>query len=250
MEMADSTRVGWPWRSTASWRASALMTVASMPMVSDVVRSSPCASPMAPRQMLPPPTTMASSRSSSTRSEVISRAKRSTTPPSIVSSDAEQARASPDILRTIRRRCNTRSVTAASLAGALSVTAASVVTGATVSLPVASAADNDLGEPHDLGAPDEVGDRALLVLGVCLLEQAPLFEPPVHPALDDLGEGRLGLALVPGDLLHGGPLGVDLVLGNVLAPQVRGAREGHVDGNIVRQFLTGASHLHEHGVHA
>ena len=41
------------------------MTVASMPMVSDVVRSIPCASPVVPRQMLPPPTTMASSRSSS-----------------------------------------------------------------------------------------------------------------------------------------------------------------------------------------
>ena len=41
MWMADSTRVGWPWCSMASWRARALITVASMPMVSDVVRSSP-----------------------------------------------------------------------------------------------------------------------------------------------------------------------------------------------------------------
>ncbi len=41
MSMALCTRVGWPWRSRASCRASALMTVASMPMWSAVARSMP-----------------------------------------------------------------------------------------------------------------------------------------------------------------------------------------------------------------
>src|SRR5580693_5045543 len=143
----------------ASWRASALMTVASMPIVSDVERSRPCASPVVPLQMLPPPTTMASSRSSSARATLISRAKRSTTPPSMVSSDADDARASPDILRTTRR-----------LRSPCSGAGASDVIDATASDPATSAADNDLGEPYDLGAPDEVRDRAFLVLGVRLLE--------------------------------------------------------------------------------
>src|SRR5580698_6486481 len=161
----------------ASCSARALMTVASIPIVSDVVRSSPWASPVVPRQMLPPPTTMASSRSSSARATAISRANRSTTPPSMVSSDADEASASPDILRTTRRLRRT-----------CSAPGTSVVIDATASLPATSAADNDLGEPHDLRAPDEVGDGAFLVLGVGLLEQTAFLEPPVHPALDDLRE--------------------------------------------------------------
>ena len=90
----------------ASCSASALITVASMPMVSDVVRSIPWPVPVVPRQMLPPPTTMASSRlRSSAWAVAISPARRSTTAASMVSSDADEANASPDIFSTSRRRC-------------------------------------------------------------------------------------------------------------------------------------------------
>jgi len=78
------------------------MTVPSMPMVSDVARSMPAPTPVVPRQMLPPPTMMASSKLRSDLASAISPAMRSTTAKSIVSSDADEASASPDILSTIR----------------------------------------------------------------------------------------------------------------------------------------------------
>jgi hypothetical protein len=76
-------------------------------MVSEVARSMPAPAPVVPRQMLPPPTITASSRSRSERAPAMSTAIRSTMEASIVSSDAEEASASPDIFRTIRRRLPT-----------------------------------------------------------------------------------------------------------------------------------------------
>src|SRR3989339_262821 len=58
MVMALMTRVGTPAFSRASWRARALTTVASMPMLSATARSIPWALASRPRKMLPPPTTM------------------------------------------------------------------------------------------------------------------------------------------------------------------------------------------------
>ncbi len=78
------------------------MTVPSMPMASEVARSMPAPAPVVPRQMFPPPTITASSRSSSSRASAISPANRSTTTASMVSSDDDEARASPDILSTMR----------------------------------------------------------------------------------------------------------------------------------------------------
>ena len=76
------------------------MTVPSIPMASDVERSMPAISPVAPRQMFPPPTTIANSRSSSSLVSAISRQSRSTVAASIVWSDAVEASASPDIFST------------------------------------------------------------------------------------------------------------------------------------------------------
>src|SRR5665213_1147862 len=121
--------------------------------------------------MLPPPTTMASSRSSSSRAVAISSARRSTTAASIVSSEADEARASPDILSTRRRRTF--------------VVSPDTGPPEPVTSPCDLTADDDLGEAHNLGAPDQVGDGFLLVLGVRLLEQDPVLEPAVHPALDN-----------------------------------------------------------------
>ena len=54
--------------------------------------------------MFPPPITTASSTSSSLRALATSVAMRSTAAPSMVSSDAALARASPDSLSTTRRQ--------------------------------------------------------------------------------------------------------------------------------------------------
>src|SRR5579875_2429124 len=88
----------------ASWRARALITVPSMPIVSEVARSIPCPAPCWPRQMLPPPIMTASSTPSSAWESAISFAMRRTVAASIVSSLAELASASPDSLSTARRQ--------------------------------------------------------------------------------------------------------------------------------------------------
>jgi hypothetical protein len=59
--MAVITRVSRPAFSMASWRASALITVANIPMWSAPTRSIPWSRARRPRKMLPPPTTTASS---------------------------------------------------------------------------------------------------------------------------------------------------------------------------------------------
>src|SRR5579875_1429342 len=212
------------------------MTVASMPIVSEVARSRPWPSPTVPRQMLPPPTITASSRSNSSRTSTISPASRSTTPASIVSSEAGEARASPDILSTTRRRLPAGSTDP-------NLPASPVVMGS------ASTAHFDLGEAHDLGTAQQVADRTLLVLHVGLLQEAALPEPPVEPAFDDLGEGSFGFALVARHPLERGALGRDLGVGHVLTAKVLGTGESDVHRNIVGQLLAPAAQLHEHCVH-
>ena len=71
-------------------------------MVSEVARSMPAPAPVVPRQMFPPPTMTASSMSSSDRVSAISRASCSTAAASMVSSDADEASASPDSFRMMR----------------------------------------------------------------------------------------------------------------------------------------------------
>ena len=86
------------------------------------------------------------------------------------------------------------------------------------SLTAVSAADDDLGEPHERGAGgvEQLGDGLLLVLDELLLEQDPLLEPAAEATLDDLVERGLGLALGPGDVDQGGPLLVDLGFGDLV----------------------------------
>src|SRR5215469_12874915 len=114
----------------------------------------PLDSPVVPRQMLPPPTTTASSRPPASMARAISLAIRSTVAASMVSSDAAEARASPDILRTMRRDSPT-----------------------TLS---ESGADDDLRESHDARRAEHVGDALLLVPDVGLVEQDAVLEPAVH----------------------------------------------------------------------
>src|SRR5215218_1681519 len=166
------TRVGSPMCSRASWRARPLITVANMPMVSAWARSMPAPAPAMPRQMLPPPTTMAISVPRSRRTSATSEAIRATVGPSIPKPVAGSANASPDSFSTTRLQLPRMP-----------------------GLP----ADHDLGEAGDLRIAEKLGDAELVVLDGVLLQQDRLLEEPLEPALDDLGEGGLGLALVASD---------------------------------------------------
>src|SRR6478672_9318855 len=173
--MAVMTRVGSPMCSRASWRARPLITVASIPMVSAWARSMPAPAPAMPRQMLPPPTTTAISVPRSRRTSAISAAMRATVAPWMPKPVTGSANASPDSLRTTRLQFPRMPA-----------------------LP----ADHDLGETGDGGIAQEVGDAQLVVPDVVLLQQDVLLEEALEPALDDLGDGRLRLALVAGDRLE------------------------------------------------
>src|SRR5271169_2009618 len=212
--MADITRVARPWFSMASWRARALITVPSMPIRSLLARFIPAIAPVAPRQMLPPPTTTASSSPPRSMAWAISRARKSTVVASIVSSLAAEARASPESLRTTRR--------------------------------TELAPDHHLGVSHDGGRTEELRDGLLVVLREGLIEQDALLEPAVEPAFDDLGQRRLGLALVARDLLDGDAFGGNVGLGHVRARQVLRAGERDVDRDVVGDVGAGAAHDHGH----
>src|SRR3954468_7053842 len=167
-------------------------------------------SPVAPRQMFPPPTTTATSVPSSWRASASSMAMRSTTELSMVSSDAALANASPESLRTTllhgfavvviaRRGPNPGSSPAPRPREGCADWRR--VLPAPYCAP-RSAPDDHLCEAHDLGAAEDLLHRLLVVLGEGLLEQHPLLVPAVEHALDDLGQGRLGLARVAGLVLE------------------------------------------------
>src|SRR5690349_18432020 len=106
----------------------------------------PVLEPVAPRQMLPPPTTTAISVPRSWRTSAISLAMRWTTAPSIVSSLAELAKASPESFSTTR--CHGGDVPTSGLTPYL-----------------------DLGEADDRRLAHHLANRALVVPGVGLLDQ-------------------------------------------------------------------------------
>src|SRR5207302_8823523 len=81
-----------------SCRASALITVASMPMLSAVARSIPREAPFRPRKMLPPPTTMAICTLRASTASATSSASRLTTTASMPEPMEESANASPESL--------------------------------------------------------------------------------------------------------------------------------------------------------
>jgi hypothetical protein len=101
MTNAESTRADWPLRSSADSSARQFIMVASMPMVSPVVRDTPRDETSTPRKMLPPPTTTAISTPSS-RALIRSLAIRSMVG-WWIPKDWSPARNSPDTLTTTRR---------------------------------------------------------------------------------------------------------------------------------------------------
>src|ERR1700760_100031 len=84
-------------------------------------------------------------------------------------------------------------------------------------------ADLEPGEPGDLEAVggQDLLDGGLIVLHESLLREHNVLEIGVQPALDDLGDGLLGLALVAGDLLGDPALLLHDVSRHVLAVGVQ-----------------------------
>ena len=74
-----------------------------------------------------------------------------------------------------------------------------------------------------VGVAEQLADGLLVVLDVALLEQHPLLEPAVEPALDDLRMACSGLPsarVMPSSVCA---LLVDLVGGHLVAGEVRAA---------------------------
>src|SRR6476660_1058443 len=140
-----------------------------------------------PRKMLPPPTTIAISTLSSTRASATSSAMRWTTAASIPNEMLVSAKASPESFSTTRRNW-------------LWV----IGTPASVSRSTLFLAYFDAGEPanHRVGAEpvQEGADRDLGITYETLLEQHVVLVEALDPALDDLLDRVLGLALVAGQL--------------------------------------------------
>ena len=108
----------------------------------------------------------------------------------------------------------------------------------------------DLGEADDRGVAEQLGDRLLVVLDERLLEQHLVLEPAVEPALDDLRDRLLGLALGAGDALERGALLVDRRPGHLVAGEVPRLAERDVHGDVVGQLGVAAVELDEHAVDA
>src|SRR6266851_897982 len=203
--------------------------------------------------MLPPPTTAASSTPSATTA-AISLARWKTTSGEIPSGSFPE-KASPESFTTTRfqRRC----AFGASGSGQVSAWAAvcpGLATGsARTAVPAWCAALPSMGcsplppltswlrpsfgladlEPREGadGNPligEQLLDGLLRVPDERLLGQHHVLEERVKPALDDLRDRLLRLALVPGDLLHDAALVLDHVRGHLVAGQVLRPHRGHL----------------------
>ncbi len=88
--------------------------------------------------------------------------------------------------------------------------------------------------------PSSLAIVCFSVFDVRLVDQHTILVPAVEATLDDLGQRRIGLALVAGDLLDRGPLGVDLGRRHLVAGDVARPGEGDVGGDVVGQGLVAA----------
>src|ERR1700689_2517179 len=178
MSIADITRVGRPWFSIASCNARELITVPNMPIRSEFARFIPASSPVAPRQILPPPTTTASSSPPRSMAAAISTARKSTVEASMVSSLAAEANASPESFKTIRRT-------------------------------IVLSPDDYLSVRRNRRTLQELSHRFFFILHVGLIQQDTVLVPTIQSSLENLRDGRLGLALVARDLFDRLSLGLD-----------------------------------------
>src|SRR5690625_5219738 len=111
-----------------------------------------------------------------------------------------------------------------------------------------SAADAEADETGDgaAGLLHDLADRLLRVLREALVQQHVLLVEAVQPALDDLGQGLLGLALVLGGLLRDAALVLDDVGGHLVTVEVGRGEGGDVHGDVARDLGPGCIGGHQH----
>src|SRR6476469_7237428 len=170
----------------------------------------------APRKKLPPPTTTPTCVPPRTTS-AICRAREWTT--SGPTPTPPPPNSSPESLSMTRRyQVSGGAKPPVLLAGPLSSRRA----GSTLAATRSAGPDLEVGEPGegDPGRVEHLLDRALGLTHRLLLEQDVVGVEGVEPALDDLGDRLLGLALGAGLLLQHSTLGRDHVGRDVLTGEV------------------------------
>src|SRR5439155_8451153 len=123
---------------------------------------------------------------------------------------------------------------------------------------ISQLADLHLGEADDGGLAERLLHRLLLVVDPRLLEQhatrlallADPLEPALELALDDLGQRRLGLALVARGVLEDLTLLGDVGLRHLVLAEDGRAAEADVQRDLVRELVVAAGDLDEHAVDA
>src|ERR1700733_3342448 len=183
----------------------------------------------APRNMLPPPTTAATCTPSFTAA-MISVARWATTSGEMPRG-SEPANSPPDSFSTTR--CQ------------LGCAVPGPDPGIARRPPGSGLADLEPGEAGDgqVAGGQDLLDGGLVVLHEGLLGEHDVLEVGVDPALDDLGNGLLGLALVAGDLLGDPALLLQDVGGHVLARGVERAHRGNLLREITGHFGAGLVEL-------
>src|SRR5215470_16282885 len=115
-------------------------------------------------------------------------------------------------------------------------------------LPSAGLADLEPGERQhgDALLGQDLLDGLLRVLHERLLGQHDVLEEGTEPALHDLADRLLGLALVAGDLLRDAPLVLDHVGGHLIAGHVLRPHRRHLLRDILARLLGRRVQLDEH----
>src|ERR1700757_3532513 len=203
----------------------------------------------APRNMLPPPPTAATCTPSFTAA-MISGARWATTSGEMPRGSTP-ANSPPDSFSTTRRQLGW-STPAGPDSGIRPFLVVCLVLSVAWFLPglawFLSLADLEPGEAGDGDAVlrQDLLDRGLLVLHERLLGEHDVLEVGVQPAVHDLADGLLRLALVPGDLLRDPALLLDHFGRDVLARRVERPHRGDLLGQVLRDLGVVLVDLDEH----
>src|ERR1700750_2648417 len=195
----------------------------------------------APRNMLPPPTTAATCPPSFTAA-MISAARWATTSGEMPRGSVP-ANSPPDSFSTTRRQLGWSTP-----AGPDSGIRPFLVVCLVLAWPCSGLADLEPGEAGDGDAVlrQDLLDRGVLVLHERLLGEHDVLEVGVQPAVHDLADGLLRLALVTGDLLGDAALLLHHVGRDLVPRGVERTHRGHLLGQVLGHLGVVLVELDEH----
>src|SRR6516164_9341316 len=197
----------------------------------------------APRNMLPPPTTAATCTPSFTAA-MISVARWATTSGEMPKGSAP-ANNPPDSFSTTRCQLGCSASANRDSGSAVCLPGSSSIVLCVLRSSASGLADLEPGEAGDGKAVlrQDLLDRGLVVLHERLLGEHHVLEVGVQPAVHDLADGLLGLALVARDLLGDPALLLHYVGGDVLARGVQRAHRGDLLGDVCSDLCVGLVEL-------